>query len=265
MVMLNSSLDRPGCVLAYRDFPGDGRAVVFLHGAGADHVMFDAQAAALERAGHRVIVWDLRAHGRSRPNSVALTADLLVEDLEALVDALGVDRPVLVGHSLGGNIAQAAVRRSGSSYAGLAVLDSAWNTGPLSWAERKLLALAAPALALIPAASLVGMMADASAESDEARQDLRRAFGAVPKREFLDVWRATTAFVDPDPAYRTPVPLCVVRGERDKTGNIATAMPVWAAHEGVREHVVPRAGHVVTQDAPAVVSEILLQFVAQLS
>lgn len=265
MVMLNSSLSRPGCVLAYRDTPGERLPVVFLHGAGADHVMFAAQAAALERAGHRVIVWDLRSHGQSRPNTAPLTADLLVDDLEALTSALGLERPALVGHSLGGNIAQAVVRRSGSSYAGLAVLDSAWNTGPLSWVERRLLALAAPGLALIPAGKLAGVMADASAVSLAARTDLRRAFTAVPKRDFLDIWRATTAFVDPDPGYRAPIPLCLVRGEQDTTGNIAAAMPAWAAHEGVSEHVVPNAGHVVTQDAPAAVTEILRSFLAQLS
>ena len=57
----------------------------------------------------------------------------------------------------------------------------------------------------------------------------------LPKRTFLDVWRATVSLVDPDPAYRTPVPLGLIRGADDRTGNIATAMPRWAAAEGVTE------------------------------
>ena len=64
------------------------------------------------------------------------------------------------------------------------------------------------------------------------------------------MWRATTEFVVPEPEYRTPVPLLLMRGERDRSGNIATGMLRWAEAEGVREIVVPGAGHVVTQDAP---------------
>ena len=70
------------------------------------------------------------------------------------------------------------------------------------------------------------------------------------------------SFVDPEPNYRTPIPLCLIRGSSDKTGNIATAMPRWADTEGVVEHVVPGAGHLVTQDAPDAVTAIIQSFLA---
>ena len=223
--------------------------------------MFDSQAEALAGQGHRIILWDMRAHGLSRPNGTPITAEVLIDDAEALIDEFTpAEPPVLIGHSLGGNIAQELVRRDPHRYAGLAVLDSTWNTGPLTWLERRLLRLAASGLALIPSASLPRMMAAASAESEEARQDLRRAFSQVPKREFLDIWKATTAFVHPDANYHTPVPLCLIRGAADRTGNISKAMPAWAGFEGVEEHVVPDGGHVVTQDAPQAVSELLIRF-----
>lgn len=41
-------------------------------------------------------------------------------------------------------------------------------------------------------------------------------------------------------------------------GNIATAMPRWAAHEGVQEHAIREAGHVVMLDAPQSTSDALL-------
>ncbi|CAN5514364.1 hypothetical protein BH10ACT7_BH10ACT7_07230 [soil metagenome] len=44
---LPDTLERPGCGLRYADLPGSEPAIVFLHGAGADHVMFESQAAAL--------------------------------------------------------------------------------------------------------------------------------------------------------------------------------------------------------------------------
>ena len=255
-----STLEVDGCGLRFRDTPGSEPAVVFLHGAGADSATFTAQAAEFARRGRRTVLVDLRGHGLSRPAGRPLTAERFVADIRALVAHLALERPVLVGHSLGGNIAQALGRGDPERFAGLAVLDSAWNTGPLGPVSRGLLRLAAPALALIPARSLPRVMADASAVTPTARDDAARAFGMLTKAEFLDVWRATTQFVRPDPAYRTPVPLLLVRGAADRTGNIATAMPRWALADGVAETVIPGAGHFVTLDAPEASTQVLVAF-----
>lgn len=226
--------------------------------------MFTEQAHAVAGAGRRVVMLDLRAHGYSRPNTAPLTAGQFVDDIERLIKHCGLIRPVLVGHSLGGNLAQELVRRSPGSYAGLMVMDATWNTGPLSRPEKVLLHLAGPGLALIPAKQLPGAMARASAVTAAARADAFRAFSQVPKRDFLDIWRATVSLVRPDAGYRTAVPLCLLRGGADRTGNIRTAMPRWAAAEGVDDHVIPGAGHLVSQDAPALVTGELLGFLRTL-
>jgi 3-oxoadipate enol-lactonase len=260
MVNLTVGLDQPGCVLRFEDSGGSGDAVVLTHGAGADHHMFDAQFEALAASGQRAVVWDMRAHGESTPSNVPFTAELALQDLSALVEHLDLSHPVLAGHSLGGNLSQALVRRHPQRFGALVVMDSTWNTGPLTRTERFLLKVAAPALSIIPATSLPALMARVSAVTPEARSDATRAFSQMTKKQFIQVWRATVAFVDPDPLYRTPIPLCLIRGSRDKTGNIATAMPRWADTERVTEHVVPGAGHIVTQDAPGAVTAILQSF-----
>ena len=260
MTELTSVLARPGVDIRYSDSPGIQPAVVFLHGAGADHVSFDAQAAAVRASGRRVVLVDLRAHGQSRPNTSRLTAETFVDDIDAIVTELRLLRPVLAGHSLGGNIGQALVRRHSERFAGLIVMGSTWNTGPLTVVERLLLKLAAPALALIPAKNLNRIMADASAVTSFAKADAVRAFSQLSKREFIDVWRATVELVAPEEGYRTPVPLLLIRGAEDRTGNIATAMAAWAGAEGVVEHVIPGAGHLVTQDAPDETADVILTF-----
>jgi len=241
MVNLTGGLVRAGCALRYADSGGSGDAVVLTHGAGADHHMFDAQFEAMAASGQRAVVWDMRAHGKSIPNGVPFTAELALQDLSALVEHLDLSHPVLAGHSLGGNLSQSLVRR-----------------------ERLLLKLAAPALSIIPGWSLPAMMARASAMTPEARSDATRAFSQMTKKQFVDVWKATVLFVDPDPSYRTPIPVCLIRGSQDRTGNIATAMPRWADTEGVTEHVVPGAGHLVTQDAPDALTAILQSFLASI-
>jgi 3-oxoadipate enol-lactonase len=262
MVNLTGELNRAGCVLRYADSGGADNAIVLTHGAGADHHMFDAQFNDLAASGRRAVVWDMRAHGQSTPNSEPFSADLALQDLSALVDHLDLSHPVLAGHSLGGNLSQALVRRQPQRFAGLVVMDSTWNTGPLTKTERFLMKVAAPSLRIIPARSLPGLMSRASAVTPEARSDATRAFSQMTKRQFVEVWKATVLLVEPDPIYRTPIPLCLIRGSHDKTGNIARAMPRWADTEGVTEHVVPGAGHLVTQDAPDAVTVIMQSFLA---
>lgn len=248
-----------GCGLAYDD-QGSGPAVVLLHGAGMDRRMWEPQVDFLLERGHRVIAWDARLHGQSRPSGRPLSAAQLVDDLVALVGHLELDRPALVGQSMGGNLAQAVVRAHPDLASALVVIDATWNTGPLSRFSRWALGLATPSLALIPARSLPAMMAKASAATPAVIAETTEVFAAMPKRDFLDVWGATTQFVDPDPAYRTPVPLLLVRGALDRTGNIRTAMPAWAAAEGIPEHVIPDAGHLSNLDAPDAVNELLGAF-----
>ncbi len=260
MASLNLVLELGGCDLRYADSGGADQPVVFLHGAGADHVMFARQRDGLVAAGFRVILLDLRGHGVSRPNTVPLTSALLIDDTEALVAHLGLTSLALVGHSLGGNLAQELVRRAPQRYAALAVLDATWNTGYLTLGERLALASAATALRTIPTSVLRRMLVNASAVTTDSREDLTRAFSVMSKAEFISAWLAASHLVSPDPAYRTPIPLLLVRGERDRTGNIASAMPGWAVAEGVEEVVIPEAGHVVTQDAPQAVVEALLTF-----
>ncbi|WP_243230775.1 alpha/beta fold hydrolase [Microbacterium sp. CIAB417] len=254
-----SRLTRPDAHIAFWDSGGGGPAVVLCHGAGMDRTMFEAPAAALVDAGYRVVSWDLRGHGRSTLAAASrFTAADILGDLTALLDRCGVERAVLVGHSLGGNLVQAFARTRTERTAGLVVLDSTWNAGPLTRWERWGLRLAAPSLALVPARSLPGIMARASAVSPSAIARTEATFARMPKRLFLDVWRATVSFVEPDPAYHCPVPLALVRGAADRTGNIATAMPRWALAEGIDEHVIPDAGHIVTWDAPEEASRVLL-------
>ncbi|WP_406246133.1 alpha/beta fold hydrolase [Microbacterium sp. M] len=257
--MTTRRLVRPHAEIAFEDSGGGGLPVVLCHGAGMDRTMFAAQAAALTDAGFRVIAWDLPGHGESTLTAASrFAASDALDDLSALLDECRVDRAVLVGHSLGGNLVQAFVRANPHRTAGLIVIDSTWNAGPLAWWERLALRLAAPSLALVPAQRLPGLMARASAVTADAIARTEATFARMPKPVFLDVWRATVSFVDPDPAYRTPVPLALVRGALDRTGNIASAMPHWAKAEGVTEHVVPDAGHIVTWDAPDATSRVLV-------
>ena len=84
----------------YYDDYGAGPAVVLVHGHTFDRRMWAEQVGPLSRA-YRVVCPDQRGHGRSESPADGHTLPQFAADLSALIAALGLERPALVGHSMG--------------------------------------------------------------------------------------------------------------------------------------------------------------------
>ena len=83
---------------------GDGEPLVFLHGVGGDAASWAPQMAAFSGA-FRAIAWDMPGYGLSRSLD-RMTFPALAGSLLELLDRLGLERVHLVGHSMGGMVAQ---------------------------------------------------------------------------------------------------------------------------------------------------------------
>lgn len=111
----------------YRDWggPASGRPIVLLHGLASTAHIWDLAAPRLaERA--RLVALDQRGHGESAKPDTGYDFGQITADLEAFLAALGLERPVLVGHSWGGNVvlAYGATRPEGPrAPAGLVLVD----------------------------------------------------------------------------------------------------------------------------------------------
>jgi pimeloyl-ACP methyl ester carboxylesterase len=95
-------LDRDGASIHYEEH-GRGPAILLSHGYSATCRMWDGQIAALKDR-YRVIVWDMRGHGKSDCPSdpAAFSEAATVEDMAAVLRACGVQGAVIGGLSLGG-------------------------------------------------------------------------------------------------------------------------------------------------------------------
>ncbi|MCU1614395.1 MAG: Pimeloyl-ACP methyl ester carboxylesterase [Frankiales bacterium] len=92
--------------LAYVEAAGEGRAVLCLHTAGQSGVQWRHTLSGLSALGYRVIVPDLPGHGRSEPAAGGPIRDLgrYAEWCIELIDELGLDRPYVMGCSIGGKL-----------------------------------------------------------------------------------------------------------------------------------------------------------------
>ncbi len=94
----------------YYETHGTGRPMILLHGGLGSGEMFGPILRALADH-HQVILPDLQGHGRTPDIDRPLDVRLMADDIAALIDHLGLDRPDVVGYSLGGGVAfQVAVK-----------------------------------------------------------------------------------------------------------------------------------------------------------
>ena len=95
-------LDRDGVRIHY-EVHGKGPVVLLSHGYSATSQMWRGQIAALSKD-HTLVTWDMRGHGRSdSPDDPArYSAEATIDDMAALLDAVGAERAVIGGLSLGG-------------------------------------------------------------------------------------------------------------------------------------------------------------------
>ncbi len=118
-----------GVKLEVLDWGGNGRPLVFLAGSGFDAHVFDTFAPKFI-AIHHVYGITRRGFGASSapaPANGNYTADHLGDDVLAVIDALHLDQPVLVGHSLAGEEMSSIGSRHPQKVAGLIYLDAGYS------------------------------------------------------------------------------------------------------------------------------------------
>ncbi|MDN3351574.1 alpha/beta hydrolase [Actinomadura sp. DC4] len=100
---MNGIVSANGIDIAISDHGGDGRPVVLLHGGGRTMDDWETVTPLLTGAGLRVVAADLRGHGES--GHALWSWPGAIDDLTAVVKDRDLDRPAIVGHSLGGMVA----------------------------------------------------------------------------------------------------------------------------------------------------------------
>jgi len=258
MELSESTLEHNGCVLHYwTGGKADAPLVVFTHGATIDHHEWDATLP-LVGEHFRVMAWDMRGHGLSRPAKFDFAE--AVADLLRLLDQLEVRKATFVGHSMGGNLHQEFAFQHPERVKALVMLDCTWNFMQLSVSDKFWLKVADPIFKLYPYKLLINQSVAVSAISKDAQALMRKAMMQLSKEEYVHILMDATSCLRYDPDYKTVQPLLLMMADKEATGNIRKAMPLWAEHEGVDLVIIPNAKHAANLDQPEVFHKHLLEF-----
>jgi len=122
-------LEREGVALNYVERGSGGPAALLIHAWGGDHTFMAPQLEHFART-RRTVAVDLRGHGKSAKPEGEYTTDTFVKDLAFLRERLGLQKPIIVGHSLGGMIALAFAAASPADVSAVVLLDSPIVTPP---------------------------------------------------------------------------------------------------------------------------------------
>jgi pimeloyl-ACP methyl ester carboxylesterase len=114
----------PDVKLQVLDWGGTGRPLIFLSGLGDDAHVYDKFALKFTEKYHVYAITRLGASSKPAPTNENYKADRLGDDVLAVIDALKLDRPVLVGHSIAGEELSSVGSRHPEKISGLIYLDA---------------------------------------------------------------------------------------------------------------------------------------------
>jgi pimeloyl-ACP methyl ester carboxylesterase len=123
---MQHSLVQLGSVqLAVREWslPNTRPSIVLVHGLSSNSLLWADAAAELAQLGYHVVALDLRGHGLSSKPDGGYDVQTVAGDVAALIQSLGLDRPVVVGQSWGGNIALELAHRHPDATRGVCGVD----------------------------------------------------------------------------------------------------------------------------------------------
>lgn len=254
-----SRIRGPAGALHVEDGSAGGVPVVFVHSLAGNTTQWAAQLAHL-RATRRAMALDLRGHGRSDPPSdgdYAIAS--LAADVTAAADALGLERFVLVGHSMGGTVAIACAAAHADRVAGLLLVDPNGDQRrlPAELLSGFLAALDSPAYRETVRGHWIRITEGGNrAVRAAVLADLER----TPQRTFVEIFKALSAY-DPVAA------LARYRGPKLSLVTALNQVPI-ALHRlapDLPHQLVPGTGHWIHMDNPAEFNRLLDDFLRECS
>lgn len=259
----------------YESHPGEGQAIVLLHGFGSSTYTWQDVIPELRRAGHRVLALDMKGFGWSdKPLGADYSPRVLMEEVNLWMAKKGLEGVVFVGNSLGGAIGLMLAMDHPERMSRLVLINSG------GYPIKK------PLIIQIGALPLVRDVAELFFGRWMIRANMNRVFfdpsRVTPQRvtAYFDRMRTTgaleaqmalsSALDEQSGGYmeRIPqisIPTLILWGENDRWIPLANGRRFHREIHGSQLVVIPRCGHVPQEETPKIVARSITAFAADRS
>jgi pimeloyl-ACP methyl ester carboxylesterase len=263
-------------VPTYLERGSGDEALVLLHGIGGRAEVWEPQLEAFSSR-YRVIAWYMPGYGRSTPLP-EITFPALAEALAALLDALNAERVHLVGHSMGGMVAQEFLRHRTSRLAsvclyatnpGIARPETPEAAGAARLrAEEFFRRRVGPIDAGLSMRDMAKELLDqllAPHAPESARIAAVESVSALPPDVYRAAMRAFLSFDGTDVVPNIRLPTLVVAGGEDRTMPPAVVAAMARQIPNARFEVIPGVGHLANLEDAAAFNRVLANFLSSVS
>lgn len=259
--MTEHVLERKGCPLHYWVGGVEGKPlVVFTHGACVDHHCFDPHIPVVAQH-YRVLTWDVRGHGKSQPMGELFNLPLAVEDLLAILERLGVEKAVFVGHSNGTYISQELAFRHPQQVQALIIADGTCITWQHSAFENWMIRFSGDVMGLFPYETLKKSGLSMVSANKAVQEYTYQAYSMLSKESYITIWKGMSSSLHAEPDYRITQPLLLMHGDNDAMGDCKKIAPKWAAQTPNCQYVViPNARHFAILDNDHFFTQTVMDF-----
>lgn len=236
--------------------------IILLHGASCDHIMFEKQADIFDDSYH-IIAWDARGHGQSKlDKSQKFDFKDMFNDCLRLFETHKIEKTILIGQSMGGNLAQEVAYYHPEKVEKLVIIDSTQNTQRLTWLEKLTLKYARQILAIYPWKCYLSSGVKLCCTTEYAREYTKNCLLRMGKNRHVEIMLSVLNALHEDKNYRFSMPVLLFCGEESKAGNIKKIVKKWvASDENITLKMIPNARHCVNMDNPEEVNKQIVEFI----
>jgi 3-oxoadipate enol-lactonase len=264
VVTASTSTPPPG---AAREAESGASAVVFVHGIGGAARAWMPQLASFKAEGLQPVAIDLPGYG-ARAAVTQLDFEGIAADVEATVARLGLDRPVLVGHSMGGMVAQTMLRRRPAGYRAVVLCNTSPAFGNTAGDFQKKFVAdrlgpldAGASMADLAASTIDGLM---GSNADAAGRALAvEVMSATPASTYRAAVQCLVTFDERASLGDIRVPVLCLAGQHDRAAPAVTMERMAAKIPGARYKCLAGAGHLPNLEAPAAFDHAVLAFLRE--
>ena len=238
--------------------------VVFLHGIGGGARSFAPQIASFASAGYQPVALDLPGYGTREPVDT-MSFETIAADVESTLAQSGLDKPVLVGHSMGGMVVQTMLRRKPDDYvaAVLSCTSPAFGNPAGDFQKKFVADRLAPLEAGRRMADIAPEVADSlmGKEADPAgRAVFIEAYAATAESTYRAAVQCLVTFDERANLPNIKVPVLCLAAEHDRNAPASVVEKMAGKIPGAYYFCLSGLGHMPNLEAPQVFDAAIFNF-----